>query len=155
MSIEIKARLDTTELEEKEAEWRTRLRALNLEIQRTKLELRRTQLFALGLMGSVVSMASTFVNLLPEPFRAIGQAAIGMLQNVIATIWAISVAYASSGPVGWVFAIISLGGLMVASMAMVSTIEMAGKVDADMQRFQSSMTSFSSSLQGIMSSLGV
>lgn len=152
--LEIKARLDTSELEEQEAEWRTRLRMLNTEVRQVKLELRRTSLYAITILGSIMSMANVFVSMLPEPIRLIGQAAVSAVFSVVTAITTVAAAYATGGPVTMVQAAIAIVGVGIAVLGLIQTIALQEKTNAEVAQFQQGMSALSNSMMGVMQALG-
>ena len=156
--LEIKMRVDTTQVEEKEREWQLRLRRLNLDMQRTKLELRRTQMYAVTVMGSIMGMLHAVVGMLPEPLRLVASSVVGALQTVFtALFWtaqALTVAGAAN-PLLLIQATFAWVGVGMSVMAVASAVAMQERLDSDMLRMQSSMAQMASSLQNIISSLGV
>ena len=152
--ITIRGRLDTSQMEEQEAAWRVRLRRLNRDIQQTKTELRRTQLYAVGVLGSIMSIANTMVAFLPEPFRIIGQAAVNVVTATIQALSAAALAYASGGPVFWLQAAMAAVGVGIAVLSLGATISNQQQLDSDVLKLTNAFRNISNSLTGIMQSLG-
>jgi uncharacterized membrane protein YozB (DUF420 family) len=158
VEFDITLRADTTELEETEAEWRLRLRRMNLDIQRTKLELRRTQLYAVTVIGSIMSMVTAVAGMLPEPFRFIGISMVNLLQAVLAALTASAAAMstaAAANPLLIVQAVLGWVAVGIAFIGVMNAVTAQEQINAEMSRLESTMSRMSSSLQGIIHSLGV
>lgn len=153
--ITIKARLDTQEAEEQESEWRLRLRQLNRDISQTKLELRRTQLYAVGLMSSIMGITSALITFLPEPFRLVGQAAVGVITTTITALSAVALAYSAGGPLFWFQAAMAAVGVGIAVYSLAAAVTNQERLDDNVTRFTGMLRSLSNSLAGITRSLGV
>ena len=153
--LTVKLRADDSELEEKEAEWRLRLRQLNRDISHTKLELRRTQLYAIGVLSSVVSIASSLMMFLPEPFRVIGQAAVNVVTTTISALSAVALAFTAGGPLFWFQAAIAAVAVGIAVYSLGAVVTNQEKMDTDITRFTTMLQRLSNSLTSITHSLGV
>jgi hypothetical protein len=155
--LTVRARLDTSALEEKEAEWKLRLRALNNDVARTRTELKRTSIYASVVVGSVMSVLNVLVSTLPEPLRLVGTAAIGAVSSVVQAIMASALAMSAAGaanPLFLVQAAVAWIGVEIAVFGLFAAIGAQQQLDADVSRMQSQMRSMGSSLQGILGALG-
>lgn len=155
--LTIKMRADTSELEEKEAQWKLRLRTLNNEINKTRTEIKRTTVYAAVVVGAVMSILNAVVSTLPEPLRLVGTAAVSAINSVVQAIIATAMAFTAAGaanPVMMVQAFIAWVGVEIAMFGLAATIASQQRLDSDIGRLQGQMSQVASGFQNILGALG-
>ena len=155
MAFEILLKAATRELEETEAEWKLRLRQLNRDIQATKLELRRTQLYALGIVSGITSMLSVLVGFLPQPLQIVGSAIVNLVQTTVSTLVALAAAYTAGGPWFWVQAIMTGIAIGFAAVGLVTAVMGQQQLETDVERFGRGVHDVLRGLDNLRYNLGV
>lgn len=152
--ITIQARLDTSKLEETEAEWKVRLRSLNSQINRTRVELKRTQMYGMIVMGSVLGMIRAFVTFLPEPLQALAHAAVTVITSAITAIMATAIAYSAGGPLTMLQAIMAWVAVGIALIGLFQVLQGQREVEAALTEMRAGMGAVEGSLSGLFRTLG-
>jgi predicted ferric reductase len=150
-------RLDDSEAEEQEAQWKLRIRRLNQEITRTRGELKRTELYGITVVMGVMSLMSVIAQSLPEPLRMIGTSVVTAVNAVVAAITSTALAYSAAAAANPVFAIqamIAWTGVAIAVYGVFQAIATQQRMDSEISRIQQGIRQTSSSLNSILRGLG-
>lgn len=148
MSINIMAKLDTTDVEAKENVWKARVTKLNYEIDAASAKLKRVVRSAFSAISSTVhaftSVANAFGIAIPASFQAIFSA----VTATVSSLTAIAAAYAAGGVTLPIAVLVEGAAIALSIWGIASALSGQQEAAQAMQRMNTALHSVSSAATG-------